>query len=110
MRALRLRATLHFAPLAGAVLAVACARASEPPLSAVLITLDTTCRDALGCFGQALPLTPNLDRIAREGIAFDQARTVAPITLPAHTAMLTGLVPLRHGVRDNALAPLTRSA
>ena len=68
--------------LALAALVAGCG-AGEPPLSAVLITLDTTNRDALGCFGQALALTPNLDRIAKEGIAFDQARTVAPITLPA---------------------------
>ena len=95
--------------LALAALLAGCG-ASEPPLSAVLITLDTTNRDALGCFGQALPLTPSLDRLAREGIAFDQARSVAPITLPAHASMLTGLVPLRHGVRDNALAPLAREA
>jgi choline-sulfatase len=95
--------------LALAALLAGCG-ASEPPLSAVLITLDTTNRDALGCFGQTMPLTPNLDRLAREGIAFDQARSVAPITLPSHTSMLTGLVPLRHGVRDNALAPLARSA
>lgn len=92
------------------VILASCSGASEPPLSAVLITLDTTNRDALGCFGQPLPLTPNLDRLAREGLAFDQARTVAPITLPAHGSMLTGLVPLRHGVRDNALAPLARAA
>ncbi len=95
--------------LALAALLAGCG-ASEPPLSAVLITLDTTNRDALGCFGQALALTPNLDRLAREGIAFEQARTVAPITLPAHASMLTGLVPLRHGVRDNALAPLASAA
>lgn len=84
--------------------------ASEPPLSVVLLTLDTTNRDALGCFGQALALTPNLDRIAREGIAFDQARSVAPLTLPAHGSMHTGLVPLRHGVHDNALVPIPREA
>lgn len=83
---------------------------AEPPLSAVLITLDTTNRDALGCYGQALPLTPNLDRLAREGLVFEQARTVAPLTLPAHGSMLTGLAPLRHGVRDNGLFPLADEA
>ncbi len=82
----------------------------ELPLSAVLITLDTTNRDALGCYGQALPLTPVLDRLAREGVVFEQARTVAPLTLPAHASMLTGLVPLRHGVRDNGLVPLAEEA
>jgi arylsulfatase A-like enzyme len=80
------------------------------PLSAVLITLDTTNRDALGCYGQTLPITPNLDRLAREGIVFEQARASAPLTLPAHISMMTGLVPLRHGVRDNALVPLSDSA
>jgi arylsulfatase A-like enzyme len=84
--------------------------AGEPPLSAVLITLDTTNREALGCYGQRLPLTPNLDRIAGEGLVFEVARTVAPLTLPAHASLLTGLVPLRHGVRDNALVPLPAAA
>jgi arylsulfatase A-like enzyme len=49
---------------------------------------------------------PTLDRLAREGVVFDQATTVAPLTLPAHTSLLTGLLPPRHGVRDNASAPL----
>ena len=95
---------LGFAPL------VAACGPAEPPLSAVLITLDTTNRDALGCYGQRLPITPNLDRLAREALVFDQARTVAPLTLPAHGSMLTGLVPLRHGVRDNGLFPLAAEA
>ena len=95
------------AALAGVL--AGCGR-DAPPLSAVLITLDTTNREALGCYGQALPLTPNLDALARAGVVFEQARTVAPITLPAHAAMLTGLVPLRHGVRDNALVPLAGAA
>lgn len=95
--------------LAGA-LSAACGGVSEPALSAVLITLDTTNRDALGCYGQVLAITPNLDRLAAESILFEEARTVAPLTLPAHASMLTGLVPLRHGVRDNALRPLDDSA
>jgi len=97
------------AGLAAAALLAGCG-GGEPPLSVVLLTLDTTNRDALGCFGQALPLTPALDRLAAEGIAFDQARTVAPLTLPAHGSMLTGLVPLRHGVHDNALVPIPAEA
>ena len=87
-----------------------CGARAKPQLSGVLITLDTTNRDALGCYGQTLPLTPNLDRLAAESLVFDQARTVAPLTLPAHASMLTGLVPLRHGVRDNALWPLPEAA
>lgn len=103
-----LRAPLLWS-LLGALLA-ACGGGAPAPLSAVLITLDTTNRDALGCYGQALPLTPHLDRIAAEGLLFEQARSVAPLTLPAHISMLTGLVPLRHSVRDNALLPVAASA
>jgi arylsulfatase A-like enzyme len=49
---------------------------------------------------------PHLERLAREGVVFDQATTVAPLTLPAHTSLFTGLVPPNHGVRDNADVPL----
>ncbi len=87
-----------------------CAGSDAAPLSAVLVTLDTTNRDALGCYGQELPLTPALDRLAAESLVFEEARTVAPLTLPAHASMLTGLVPLRHGVRDNGLVPLPAPA
>jgi arylsulfatase A-like enzyme len=85
---------------------------SEPtrPPSAVLITLDTTRADALGSYGAPPGLTPALDRIAREGIVYDAARTVAPITLPAHASMLTGLYPPRHGTRDNGWSPLSGAA
>jgi len=69
----------------------------------LLITLDTTRADALGCYGSPLPATPHLDRLAREGVRFDQARTVCPITLPAHASILTGLFPFEHGVRDNSI-------
>jgi arylsulfatase A-like enzyme len=49
---------------------------------------------------------PAIDRLAREGILFQHATTVAPLTLPAHCSLLTGLYPRHHGVRDNADPPL----
>jgi arylsulfatase A-like enzyme len=49
---------------------------------------------------------PHLERLAREGVVFDQATSVAPLTLPAHASLLTGLLPPNHGVRDNADPPL----
>jgi arylsulfatase A-like enzyme len=76
--------------------------------SAILITLDTTRFDALGFDGASPSVTPNLDRIAAQGVHYLQARTVAPLTLPAHASMLTGLYPPRHLVRGNGptvLAP-----
>jgi choline-sulfatase len=74
----------------------------------VLITLDTTRADHLGAWGYAQAHTPNLDALAARGTRFARCDTAAPITLPSHATILTGLFPPRHGVRDNGtfvLAP-----
>jgi len=90
------------------VLAAACARPGEEPRhvappkrNVILLTLDTTRADHLGLYGHAAASTPILDRLGREGVVFDDAITVAPLTLPSHTSIMTGLFPPRHGVRDN---------
>ena len=67
----------------------------------LLITLDTTRWDRLGAYGDGAASTPNLDRLAGEGVLFEQAIAPAPLTLPAHSTLFTGLLPPRHGVRDN---------
>jgi choline-sulfatase len=92
--------------------ASACHRDPAPARAqnAILITLDTTRADALGCYGGQPDLTPALDRLAAEGIRFTNARTVAPLTLPAHASMLTGLYPPRHSLRDNGLRALPQAA
>src|SRR5215210_3643950 len=74
----------------------------------VLITLDTTRADHLGASGYRQAHTPNLDALAARGTRFARCDTAAPITLPSHATLLTGLFPPRHGVRDNGtfvLAP-----
>lgn len=74
----------------------------------VIVTLDTTRADHLGCYGRSPSVTPNLDRLCREGTRFDNAVTSTPVTLPAHASIMTGLLPNRHGVRYNGefrLAP-----
>lgn len=77
------------------------AGAAPPQRSLVLITLDTTRADHLGCYGWPHAHTPSLDGLARRGTRFARCDTAAPVTLPSHTTMLTGLYPPRHGVRDN---------
>lgn len=67
----------------------------------LLITLDTTRADRLGCYGFREGSTPRIDRLAAEGALAAEAVAVAPLTLPAHASILTGLYPPRHGVRDN---------
>jgi arylsulfatase A-like enzyme/Tfp pilus assembly protein PilF len=90
---------------------VNCAARDErapPPGNVVLVTVDTLRADRLGAYGSDSGLTPNLDRLARSGVLFENASAVAPLTLPSHASILTGTYPLRHGIRDNGgyhLAP-----
>lgn len=93
----------------GGVVGCAGGEAIEPR-SALLITLDTTRYEAVSCFGEYEGITPFLDAFATEAVRFDAAYTVAPLTLPAHASMLTGLVPPRHGVRENGSFRLPASA
>jgi choline-sulfatase len=81
------------------------ALAAERP-SLVLITLDTTRADHVGRMVDGQPLTPNLDALSRTGVRFTRALTPAPLTLPAHCSLMTGLNPPAHGVRDNGIAAL----
>jgi choline-sulfatase len=72
------------------------------PLGVVVITLDTTRADRLTSYGYQDASMPGLERLARDGVVFDQAVSVAPLTLPAHASLFTGLFPPGHGVHDNA--------
>lgn len=84
--------------------ASAAASGSGRPTSVLLITLDTVRADRLGAYGYAAARTPHLDGLARSGVRFDDATTPAPITGPAHAAILTGMLPARFAIRDNAAA------
>lgn len=76
----------------------------------LLVTLDTVRADHIGAYGYTKGATPTLDRLAREGVRFADATTQAPLTGPAHAAILTGSYPARFGVRDNASTPLPAAA
>lgn len=76
------------------LLLAACAR-EQPRRNVLLITLDTFRADRVGA------LTPNLSRIARDAATFDNANSPVPLTLPAHASILSGLLPLHHGLRNN---------
>lgn len=67
----------------------------------IILTLDTTRWDRIGAYGDHTASTPNLDRLASEGVLFEQAIAPVPLTLPAHSTLFTGLLPTKHGVRDN---------
>jgi arylsulfatase A-like enzyme/Flp pilus assembly protein TadD len=113
------------APVLALLLAIAavaaCRRAAETPsaktaetaaprpsapwpknLDVVLVTIDTLRADAVGFDGNRRVETPTLDRLASQGIVFDEAHAQNVVTLPSHTNILTGLYPFQHGVRDNS--------
>jgi len=95
----RLPSTVETLPITGADRARG--GASENDLSLLVVTLDTTRADRLGAYGYSEIVTPNLDRMAGDGVVFEQAESVAPLTLPAHSSIFTGQFPPSHGVRDN---------
>lgn len=92
--------------LVAAVLLVGRGRSAFRPGAAaahnvLLITLDTTRSDRLGCYGYERARTPHLDSVARDGIRFARVYCPAPLTLPSHSSIMTGLYPATHGVRNN---------
>ncbi len=86
-------------------------RSAAPALSSgacrgcnvLLITIDTLRVDRVGAFGGRPGLTPNLDRLASEGLRLTRAYSSAPLTLPSHASILTGVSPPVHGLRANGL-------
>jgi len=66
----------------------------------ILITLDTTRADRMGFLGSKRGLTPNLDAMARQGVAFSRAYSHVPITTASHTTILTGTYPQFNHVND----------
>jgi arylsulfatase A-like enzyme len=68
-----------------------------PAPDIVLISLDTTRADALSCYGQSRPTTPNADALATSGVRFAWALAQSPSTLASHATVMTGLDP--HGTR-----------
>ncbi len=64
----------------------------------VLIVSDNQSRSLLGTYGNGEILTPNIDKLAAEGIQFDHAFSVNGVCSPTRAALLTGLLPSQTGV------------
>ena len=83
-----------------ATLHASCAQKKTPPTNVLLITVDTLRPDHLACYGNSKVKTPNFDRLAREGVLFQDAFCQVPLTLPSHASILSGTYPMSHGFRD----------
>ena len=78
--------------------AVCAQETTRPGPNILILTVDSFRPDRLGCYGYARALTPNIDRLAREGVLFSKAYSTAAWTNASLVSMLTGLYPGVHGV------------
>ena len=74
--------------------------AAQPDV--LLVTWDTVRADHVG-----LPHTPTWNELSERSTVFTEARSPAPITLPAHASIMTGVNPPEHGARDNGTWPMS---
>lgn len=70
----------------------------------LLITSDQQRTDTLACYGNPHAVSPHLDRLAEQGVVFDQAHTNCPVCMPARTSLLTGVHTPVHGCLENGFA------
>jgi arylsulfatase A-like enzyme len=67
----------------------------------VIMIASDDLRTTLGCYGNNIVKTPNLDKLASQGIRFDRAYTQFPLCNPSRSSILTGKFPTQTGVMDN---------
>ena len=87
--------------VAGAAASLAAAQTSRRP-NIVLIVLDDAGYGDLGCYGQQIIQTPNIDRVAREGLRFTDMHAGAAVCAPSRASLMTGLHGGHAPIRANA--------
>src|SRR5262245_12358879 len=76
------------------------AAAADRPTNLVFILTDNQGAWTLGCYGNPDIRTPNIDRLAAEGMRFTRALSCNPVCSPTRATYLTGLIPSQHGVHS----------
>ena len=76
--------------------------AEEAKRPNVLFLISDDLNNLLGCYGDPLAKTPNIDRLAARGVIFNKAYCAFPLCGPSRNAMLTGLYPNSTGIQANA--------
>ena len=72
-------------------------------LNFLFINTDQQRWDTLGCYGSTAARTPNIDRLAADGVRFDRCYTANPVCMPARASWFTGRYPSHHGVWNNGV-------
>lgn len=70
----------------------------------LLIMTDQQRADHLSCYGNAMLNTPNIDRIAEQGAAFEECYVASPASMPNRASLMTGRMPTLHGVRYDGIS------
>ena len=83
----------------------------QRPEHIIIITIDALRPDHLGCYGYSRDISPNIDRLAREGVVFQNAYANAPWTKPSVASLVSSLHPNVHRtvVRDHSLPDQVRT-
>jgi arylsulfatase A-like enzyme len=100
----KMRRTVKIIPIVLASMILSCGQDGSP-VNVVLIGVDTLRPDHMSCYGYDRNTTPNVDRIARKGILFEDVIAPSPWTLPSFASVFTSLYPSQHGA-VNAKTPL----
>jgi arylsulfatase A-like enzyme/Tfp pilus assembly protein PilF len=98
--------TSAFAETAPARPARPIARKPSSAPNVLLVTIDTLRADHIGAYGAKNVETPTIDRLALNGVLFENAYSQVPLTLASHTSLLTGTFPFHNGVQDFTGQPL----
>lgn len=99
----RLTVLLFVAGLGCGMFAVSSPRTDSTRPHVLLISVDTLRADRLSSYGYRRNTSPNIDLLANEGVRFENARTVEPLTAPALASMITSLEPHNTGLTRNGL-------
>jgi arylsulfatase A-like enzyme len=86
----------------GLLLAAAHALSAATPRKNVLFIISDDLNNLLGCYGDPIAKTPNIDRLAARGVRFDRAYCTYPLCGPSRNSMLTGLYPNSTGIHANS--------
>jgi arylsulfatase A-like enzyme len=78
----------------------------SPPPNVLVISVDTLRPDHLACYGYSRATAPSIDRLAAQGVLFENAYATGPATIESHASLFTGRFPYQHGAFTGAWSPL----
>jgi glucan phosphoethanolaminetransferase (alkaline phosphatase superfamily) len=85
------RTTCLLSVILPALVLPSCSDESAGLKNILVITLDTTRSDHIGCYGYPLNITPCIDELAKKGVLFENAYAPMPQTLPSHATLFTSV-------------------